>query len=518
MVTASKSDAKPVCTVDASLSSQGITISLTVHVSDLWRPLYRFNLLPVALSMDDLVLAQLRDAQETIIRLTRQSEQHENDIAAVKQASQTIIDAIRNECNDALEAMRKECRDTVKAIREEVAATINALQRNVDRANEFVTSFQNTYRNISSAADIQHVCAFGAPQSITLSYFDGAAIAQLGRACPNIAEIKCGTEVDDAGMAYIGRAFPQLTSIDLSSCNKVSPVGLMYLPSQLTSLNLSRNKAEICSRPSYIKQSPVKFRNSHSNGAEEESFASLAQGCPNLTSIDLSNCQGLTDVGIASLAQGCRQLTHINLSAARISASQANGVQRSQQHDYHQQQQAQKIQISPMDSALASIALGCRQLTDINLQGCHEGLTDAGISSLAQGCRHLTSISLDASDLVTDVSIRSLAQGCPELTNFALTASKVSESVLTILAQGCPLITSLYCNVKETDLAAMTRLFPQITNVNISSVSDVTDASLAAAVRLWPRLTSITLPYNSKLSYAGITAIMRSRPELAMKR
>jgi hypothetical protein len=41
----------------------------------------------------------------------------------------------------------------------------------------------------------------------------------------------------------------------------------------------------------------------------------LAQGCPLLSSIDLSYCQSITDAGIVALAQGCPQLRDVELQS-----------------------------------------------------------------------------------------------------------------------------------------------------------------------------------------------------------
>ena len=40
----------------------------------------------------------------------------------------------------------------------------------------------------------------------------------------------------------------------------------------------------------------------------------VAEGCPHLTSINLSNCDRISDIGVSAIAEGCRHLTSINLS------------------------------------------------------------------------------------------------------------------------------------------------------------------------------------------------------------
>ena len=43
--------------------------------------------------------------------------------------------------------------------------------------------------------------------------------------------------------------------------------------------------------------------------------SAIAQGCPQLTSINLQDCKGMSDIGVSAIAQGCPLLTSINLYA-----------------------------------------------------------------------------------------------------------------------------------------------------------------------------------------------------------
>jgi len=65
----------------------------------------------------------------------------------------------------------------------------------------------------------------------------------------------------------------------------------------------------------------------------------------------------ITDTGLASLAAGCPAITSLNLSGG--------------------------IEIT--DTGLASLAAGCPAITSLNLEDCIE-ITDAGLASLAAGC------------------------------------------------------------------------------------------------------------------------------------
>ena len=88
-------------------------------------------------------------------------------------------------------------------------------------------------------------------------------------------------------------------------------------------------------------------------------------GCLHLRSIDLSNCDGISDKGVLALAEGCHNLISIN------------------RHNCHR----------VSDIGISALAGGCHHLTSINLEGCYR-ISDVGVSTIAEGCHELTSINL----------------------------------------------------------------------------------------------------------------------------
>ena len=95
--------------------------------------------------------------------------------------------------------------------------------------------------------------------------------------------IKARTNVEDASISALAAGCPQLTSVDVSFCRKVT----------------------------------------------DASISALATGCPQLTSVDVSDCPNVTDASISALATGCPHLTSVvvsycpNVTDASISASAA---------------------------------------------------------------------------------------------------------------------------------------------------------------------------------------------------
>ena len=138
-------------------------------------------------------------------------------------------------------------------------------------------------------------------------------------------------------------------------------------------------------------------------------------GFHHLTSIDLSNCDGISDIGVSAIAEGCHQLTSIDLS-------NCDGIS---------------------DIGVSAIAEGCHQLTSIDLRGC-QSISDIGVSAIAEGCHQLTSITLSNCDGISDISVSALAEGCHQLTSINLVCCQnISDIGLSAIAEGCHQLTSI---------------------------------------------------------------------------
>ena len=114
-------------------------------------------------------------------------------------------------------------------------------------------------------------------------------------------------------------------------------------------------------------------------------LASLAAGCTAITTLDLAECNRVTDAGLACLAVGCTAITTLDLSYC--------------------------IQIT--DAGLLSLA-GCTAITTLSLSGLRE-VTDAGLLSLAAGCTTITSLRLVSCEQITEAGLASLRDEYPNI-------------------------------------------------------------------------------------------------------
>jgi hypothetical protein len=126
-------------------------------------------------------------------------------------------------------------------------------------------------------------------------------------------------------------------------------------------------------------------------------------------SIDISGCQGITDLGLAAVDLRCRQLQTINLSGCQ-------GIK---------------------DVGLAALGLRCCQLQTINLSGC-KGITDLGLAAVGRGCSQLQTINLSGCQGITDLGLAALGRGCSHLQTIDLSNSKGITAIgLSALCDGC---------------------------------------------------------------------------------
>ena len=198
----------------------------------------------------------------------------------------------------------------------------------------------------------------------------------------------------------------QARKSDRTSNNRITDqtfAGLGFLPTLNASLSTRRSLSILRSIGSFILE---KCRITNREVRK--------QGFSNLTSMDLNYCSGITDGGVSAIAQGCPHLTSINLTRSEIT-----------------------------DISLSAIAEGCPQLTSIDLTGCYK-VSDMGVSGFVMRCSHLSSINLACCGRISDDTVLAIAEGCPNLTCIDFTHSNsVSDTAISALVRGCTHLTSI---------------------------------------------------------------------------
>ena len=120
-------------------------------------------------------------------------------------------------------------------------------------------------------------------------------------------------------------------------------------------------------------------RISYDDEAKYDSILSIWEERKYLLSINLSECQGITDIGLSALGRGCGQLKTIDLFFC----------------------------LGFTDVGISALVAGCGQLQTINLGFCRR-ITDIGVSALGHGCGQLHTINLSGCKGVTNMGVSAL--------------------------------------------------------------------------------------------------------------
>ena len=94
----------------------------------------------------------------------------------------------------------------------------------------------------------------------------------------------------------------------------------------------------------------------------------VAPDCPNLTSLNLQNCGGLTDAAVIALSQGCPRLSFLDLTFCQ----------------------------ELTDESVIALAQGCPELATLSLYACYH-VTYAAVIALAE-CQKLEKLDLQHTD------------------------------------------------------------------------------------------------------------------------
>ena len=114
----------------------------------------------------------------------------------------------------------------------------------------------------------------------------------------------------------------------------------------------------------------------------------MGQGCPRISTLDISGCKRITTAAIIAVAQGCPLLSSLSLDGC----------------------------FWITDTAAIALAQGCPQLSKLSLWGCDQ-ITDAGGAALLQGCSQLRAV---PDDIAGDDCLRVLIERNPEMTEMDL--------------------------------------------------------------------------------------------------
>ncbi|KAJ8898931.1 hypothetical protein K2173_008425 [Erythroxylum novogranatense] len=263
-----------------------------------------------------------------------------------------------------------------------------------------------------------------------------AGLKAIGNWCISLKELslsKC-LGVTDEGLSYVVTKHTELKKLDITCCRKITDVAITCVTNSCSNLTSLRMESctlvpreafgligqrcqlleELDMTDNEIDDEGLKSISRCSNlsilklgiclNISDEGLALIGMYCSQLTELDLYRSAGITDLGILSIACGCRDLQSINISYCNdITDSSLISLSKCPSLTTFESRGCPLL----TSLGLAAIAVGCKQLNKLDIKKCHD-IDDAAMLPLAHFCQNLRQINLSYTS-VTDVGLLSLA-------------------------------------------------------------------------------------------------------------
>jgi Leucine-rich repeat (LRR) protein len=249
----------------------------------------------------------------------------------------------------------------------------------------------------------------------------------------------------------------------------------------------------------------------------------------NLHTLDLTNCERITDSGVKSLAR-CTKLTNLRLSKCNVSDDAVSHLVRG----FDKVEAIFVHGIAPHESEYS----GCKQLETLVLDGIQwrTNVSDTALIAIGEQCPRLTTLFAWDCHSVTDAGVMALAQGCPLLHTFAtnrcenldagigalqtlklthlklgrcaLTSMWVAPLLETLELSNCPNLAEVFAIARATGL----------TSLDLTNSPRVTDADISLIAKKCPRLSDLNLDGCNLISDTTLVALGEHCPRLSSLR
>jgi len=273
-----------------------------------------------------------------------------------------------------------------------------------------------------------------------LNVNDGT-LERLAQMCHNLVSLNLTAceDVTDGGLVAIARACSKLKSVTLSRCVKVTDVAVGEFARSCGSglVSLSLDNCHLIT---------------------DASLVALGKNCGELTELDLSCCEKVTDEGLKQLGMGLCGGRLEKLSLEEVTQVTNEGLKGIGEWGFNLKGLRLAYCRGLEDAALLELARGCPKLTSLDLSYCG-GVTREGIQAAldlwtglkvlnlrgAEGLVHeglshprLQVLNLSWSKNVEDGAVEGIASGCPSLVSLDLAwCNKVTGKALHEVNKRC---------------------------------------------------------------------------------
>ena len=333
----------------------------------------------------------------------------------------------------------------------------------------------------------------------------------------NIRVISWDLKVDNAQLISIANGFPQLQSVNIRSNNMITEEELRALVMRDIDISYQRDITDegITALANGLPQLQS-LDISNCDKITDDGITALANGCPQLQSLNIIECRNITDEGITALARGLPQLQSLNICCCDKITDE--GIRTLASGLLPRLQSLNIGRCNTTDEGLIVLARGLPQLQSLNIGGSYN-ITDEGIRALASELLPQLQ-SLDISDCgnITDEGIRALASGCPQLQSVNIGCCRdITDEGVTALAKGLHQLQSLDIggcrDITDEVIGALAIELPQLQSLNISSC-EITDEGARALASGCHQLLSLDINGCRNITDEGITALASGLPQL----
>uniref|UniRef100_A0A6V7QRP7 F-box/LRR-repeat protein 15-like leucin rich repeat domain-containing protein n=1 Tax=Ananas comosus var. bracteatus TaxID=296719 RepID=A0A6V7QRP7_ANACO len=261
-------------------------------------------------------------------------------------------------------------------------------------------------------------------------------------------DITCCRNITDVSVANITSSCSALTSLRMESCGLVSNEAFRLIGQHcqlLEELDLTDNDVDdegLKAISRCCKLSSLKI--GICLNISDEGLVHVGKSCPELQELDLYRSFGVTDKGVSAIASGCCNLQIINLAyCTEITDESLISLSTCYKLNTLEIRGCSRV----TSTGLSAIALGCRQITELDLKKCYD-VNDAGMLPLA----HYSSASINLSYCsVTDLGLLVLAStSCLQsITILHLTGVTANGLVAALLSCGSLTKVKLHSSFKS---------------------------------------------------------------------
>jgi len=326
----------------------------------------------------------------------------------------------------------------------------------------------------------------------------------------------------DQGLSAVARGSPNLSSLALWDVPLITDAGLAEIAAGCPSLE----RLDICRCPLIT----------------DKGLVAVAQGCPNLASLTIEACPGVANEGLRAIGRSCVKLQAVNIKNCPLVGDQGISSLVCSATAALTKIRLQGLNIT--DASLAVIGYYGKAITDLTLTRLAAvGERGFWVMANAAGLQNLRCMSVTSCPGVTDLALASIAKFCPNLKQLYLRkCGYVSDAGLKAFTESAKVFENLHLeecnrvslvgilafllNCREKfralslvkcmgikDICSAPAQLPLCRSLRFLTIKDCpgfTDASLAAVGMICPQLEQVDLSGLGEVTDNGLLPLIQS--------